>query len=223
MNKILDLIYNSNLLYIIRIIIAIICGFAIGFERDYKNKNAGTKTHCIVALGACLCMILSAYGFPNYQGDPNRMAAQVVSGIGFLGAGIIFVRRERNISGLTTAAGIWTTAIISMAIGAGMILLGVLCTLLIISLQWFLSKLKFKFFEHSEEVVYLTTLNREFDYEKFIDLLEYYHIEILHLETEKLSVNETHMQLIVDLPDNFSKWNLNKLFIDFNGIKNIKI
>lgn len=223
MNKILDLIYNSNLLYIIRIIIAIICGFAIGIERDYKNKNAGTKTHCIVALGACLCMILSAYGFPNYQGDPNRMAAQVVSGIGFLGAGIIFVRRERNISGLTTAAGIWTTAIISMAIGAGMILLGVLCTLLIISLQWFLSKLKFKFFEHSEEVVYLTTLNREFDYEKFIDLLEYYHIEILHLETEKLSVNETHMQLIVDLPDNFSKWNLNKLFIDFNGIKNIKI
>ncbi|QQK08761.1 MgtC/SapB family protein [Miniphocaeibacter halophilus] len=223
MNKLLDLIYNSNLLYIIRIIIAIICGFAIGFERDYKNKNAGTKTHGIVALGACLCMILSAYGFPNYQGDPNRMAAQVVSGIGFLGAGIIFVRRDKNISGLTTAAGIWTTAIISMAIGAGMILLGILCTLLVISLQWFLSKLKFKFFEHSEEIVYINTLNKDFDFEGFVNLLEDNNIEILHLETDKLNINETYMQLIVNLPYAFSKWDLNKLLMDFTGVKSTKI
>lgn len=113
--------------YILRIVIAGICGICIGTERTHRSKEAGIRTHCIVALGAALMMVISKYGFSDIVAGENgmrgadgaRIAAQVVSGIGFLGAGMIFVRKDM-ITGLTTAAGIWVTSGIGMAIGAGM-------------------------------------------------------------------------------------------------------
>ena len=102
-----------------RIIIAGICGGIIGYERKNRNKEAGIRTHMIVALGASLIMIVSKYGFADILGeqgialDPSRIAAQIVTGVGFLGAGMIFMRKN-TISGLTTAAGIWATSAIGM-------------------------------------------------------------------------------------------------------------
>ncbi|MDL2311155.1 MgtC/SapB family protein, partial [Peptostreptococcaceae bacterium OttesenSCG-928-C18] len=187
MKNIIDFIYSNNLIYIGRLIIAIICGFIIGIEREARNKDAGTRTHGIVALGACLCMILSEYGFQEYSNvDPTRIAAQVVSGIGFLGAGIIFVRRDKNISGLTTAAGIWTTAIISMTIGTGMIFLGVFGTLLVVILQWSLSKLKDKFNSNNEESFQFITINKTFHLERFVKYLEDNKTEIISIEAENI-------------------------------------
>ena len=100
--------FQSELL--MRIILACFVGYIIGYERKSRDKSAGMRTHAIVGLGAALIMIVSKYGFhdiPDY--DASRVAAQIVSGVGFLGAGIIFVRNN-IVSGLTTAAGIWTTA-----------------------------------------------------------------------------------------------------------------
>ncbi|MBQ7718181.1 MAG: MgtC/SapB family protein [Clostridia bacterium] len=141
---------TAEWIYIMRILIACICGTVIGFEREKRLKEAGIRTHCLVACGAALMMILSKYAFFDaaFNGmkaaDPARIAAQVVSGIGFLGAGMIFVHKE-NITGLTTAAGIWTTAGIGMAIGAGMYFTGVAITLAVILVQKFLH-----ISEHSE-------------------------------------------------------------------------
>lgn len=119
----------------LRIVLSTCCGCFIGYERMNRNKVAGIRTHMIVALGAALMMIVSKYGFSDIANyDASRVAAQIVSGIGFLGAGVIFVRNN-SISGLTTAAGIWATAGVGMAIGAGQYVIGIVSAALILLMQ----------------------------------------------------------------------------------------
>ena len=121
--------------HIILILLSCFSGFIIGYERKSKHKQAGRKTHILVALTATLMMILSKEAFldtPNY--DTSRVAAQIVSGISFIGGGIIFMR-DKKISGITTAAGIWATAGIGMAIGSGFAFLGLFCSLIVVLVQ----------------------------------------------------------------------------------------
>ncbi|MBA5850059.1 MgtC/SapB family protein [Clostridium sp. cel8] len=120
-----------------RLFLAGILGATIGFERRSHFKEAGMRTHFVVSLGSALIMLVSKYGFFDLQGissislDPSRVAAQVVSGIGFLGAGTIIVEHQ-SVKGLTTAAGLWATAGIGIAIGAGMYIPGISATVLIL-------------------------------------------------------------------------------------------
>lgn len=115
-----------------RMLLAAGCGLAVGYERKYHLKSAGVKTHVIVSLASALMMEVSKYGFSDLAaGDGSRVAAQVVSGISFLGAGII-IKRNQNVEGLTTAAGIWMMSGIGLAIGAGMYWIGCACTVLYI-------------------------------------------------------------------------------------------
>ena len=127
--------------YIIRILFAALCGFAIGFERKTRAKEAGMRTHTIVAMSACLMMIVSKYAFWDVKSfDASRVAAQIVSGVGFLGTGMI-VYSKGTLHGLTTAAGIWATAGVGMAFGGGgtvMIIVGFVATVLLIGLHLFL-------------------------------------------------------------------------------------
>lgn len=126
----------ANVELIFRIFIASICGSLIGYERTNRNKGAGVRTHAIVALSSALIMIISKYGFFDINDyDASRVAAQIVSGVGFLGAGIIFVRNNSVISGLTTAAGIWGTAGVGMAVGAGMYTMGIAATTMLVLIQ----------------------------------------------------------------------------------------
>ncbi len=126
----------------VRLLLSCLCGAAIGFERSRRFKEAGIRTHIIVCLGAALAMIISKYGFEELGGildgsrtsDPARVAAQVISGITFLGAGGIF-KTGGTVKGLTTAACLWTTASIGLAIGAGMIAMGLFATLLMTAVQ----------------------------------------------------------------------------------------
>ena len=104
----------------LRILASVILGGFIGLERGLKNRPAGLRTYMIVCVGACLIMVTNQYIYEAYKvGDPVRMAAQVVSGIGFLGAGTIIVTRRSQIKGLTTAAGLWTSAGVGLALGIG--------------------------------------------------------------------------------------------------------
>jgi putative Mg2+ transporter-C (MgtC) family protein len=105
---------------IIRITCAALFGGLLGLEREIKNRAAGLRTYMLVCVGACLVMLTNQYIFQSFQtGDPVRMGAQVVSGIGFLGAGTIVVTRHRQIKGLTTAAGLWAAAGVGLALGIG--------------------------------------------------------------------------------------------------------
>lgn len=122
--------------FIFRVFIAALLGGMIGFEREYRAKEAGLRTHFLVAMGSALFMIVSQYGFNAVLGtsitlDPSRVAAQVVSGIGFIGAGTIIFQKH-VIKGLTTAAGLWVTSAIGLACGSGLYLLSVASTLLVL-------------------------------------------------------------------------------------------
>lgn len=125
--------------FLLRIFCAAILGGIIGLEREYRAKEAGFRTHFLVALGSALFMIVSAYGFSDAMNndlqrwDVSRVAAQVVSGIGFIGAGTIIFRKAENIvSGLTTAAGLWVTAAMGIACGGGMYILAIGSTVMVL-------------------------------------------------------------------------------------------
>lgn len=122
----------------IRILLALLCGGLVGWERSKRFKDAGVRTYCLVSVGAAAMIILSKYGFTDIShltgvepADASRIGSQVVSGVGFLGAAVIF-RRENSIHGLTTAAGLWTISAVGMMIGAGMYKVGLLVTLVIV-------------------------------------------------------------------------------------------
>lgn len=116
----LELREITYLAVILRIFASVLIGGLIGLERGLKNRPAGLRTYMVVCLGACLVMLTNQYVCQVFgDGDPVRMGAQVVSGIGFLGAGTIMVTRRNQIKGLTTAAGLWTAAGVGLAIGVG--------------------------------------------------------------------------------------------------------
>ena len=122
--------FEFQMVCAVRLILASCCGLCIGIERTNRLKDAGIRTHLIVCMGAALMMLVSKYGFF----DVSPLTEFFKSGVGFLGAGIIF-ERNRSVTGLTTAAGIWTTAGIGMAMGAGMYLIAVAGTIIIITAQ----------------------------------------------------------------------------------------
>ena len=136
----------------LRMVLAAFCGGLIGFERKSKAKNAGIRTHALIALGSAMAMVVSKYGFFdlstmthfNWSLDPSRIAAQVVSGIGFLGAGTILNRHNQIINGLTTAAGIWVTGAIGLAYGSGLYSVGIIGTVFVLVAE-FLGKYLDKF------------------------------------------------------------------------------
>lgn len=123
--------------FILRVFIAAVLGGLIGFEREYRAKEAGVRTHFLVAMGSALFMILSQFGFDSQLGtssvslDPSRIASQVVTGIGFIGAGTIIFQKH-VVKGLTTAAGLWVTSAIGLTCGSGMYLLAAAATLLVL-------------------------------------------------------------------------------------------
>ncbi len=112
-----------------RLVLAALLGFLIGLEREFRGQAAGERTHALVSLGAAAFALISARAFPG--GDTARVAAGVVTGIGFLGAGMILKREGEKIEGLTTAAGIWAVGAMGLAIGSGMYLLGVVTAALV--------------------------------------------------------------------------------------------
>ena len=137
---------------ILRIVVAAVCGGVVGIERSRRFKDAGVRTHCVVACTAAIMMIISKYGFADlgdatgdyFSGtrgaDPARIAAQIVSGISFLGAGIIYRDKHLSTKGLTTAAGIWAVAGIGMAIGSGLYVIGLFAAFFVVALQWIMHR-----------------------------------------------------------------------------------
>lgn len=129
---------------LLRILLAGFCGGAIGYERESRKKTAGLRTHVIVAVSSALMIVLSKYGFNDVLGtyvrlDPSRIAAGTVTAIGFLGSGVIF-SRNKSVSGVTTSAGIWATLGVGMAVGAGMYVIGIATTGIVVLVEIFIGR-----------------------------------------------------------------------------------
>ncbi len=180
--------------YIIRLLLATVCGALIGMERRARHKKAGIRTHAILALAVALFMILSKYAFFGAQGgaDPTMIACQVVMGINFLGAGIILRSKYVATHGLTTAAGFWSTSAVGLAIGAGQLLLGILFTGLIIGFLILLRRFNIR----PPQELRITVKNVDSAFDFLEDFKKQYIIRILS-SRRKLNRGENTVTLIL--------------------------
>ena len=188
-----------------RVVIAAICGGLIGYERRNANKEAGVKTHLIVCLASALFMIVSQYGFLEVvmkfdvlKADVSRVAAQVVSGIGFLGAGMIFVRNGL-VNGLTTAAGIWATSAIGLTIGSGLYIVGIASVLLIYFFQYFLQLKKLAFLRPSKTILIMQVEDIPNLINQIRDIFQALMIPISHIQYEKVENSSNAAIITIEL------------------------
>lgn len=207
--------------YLVRIVVACLCGGLVGLERTKRLKEAGIRTHIIVALGATLIMVVSKYGFADVIGaDASRIASNVITGISFLGAGVIFVRGG-SVKGLTTAAGIWATAAIGLALGAGMYTVGVLCTALMILLQISLHKFLPGDMQSSKELLLVISRDYHTVMPKIRARLEEMKVLISGVEMEKMDNGDVRVSMEIRIhKDNLSDGLLD-LADEFPEIKSI--
>ncbi|MBC5997173.1 MgtC/SapB family protein [Romboutsia ilealis] len=218
----------AQLEYIVRVLVAGFCGAMIGYERKNKLKEAGIRTHFIVALTSALIIIISKYGFYDILGtpgiglDPARVAAQVVSGVGFLGAGLIFVRNQ-SISGLTTAAGMWATSGIGLAIGCGLYLLGIVSSIIILIAQFLLHRSRWWIKLPIAEQLRIKIRNTSDSVTSIEDTLKNDKIDIINMKVNNLDGFFLEVIIYAKLPKGYNKSNLIKLFNDNPLVKTLEI
>lgn len=137
-----------------RMLLAFACGAAIGLEREFKRRPAGFRTHILICLGAAMTTLTSQFLYldMHYFTDMARLGAQVVAGIGFIGAGTIIVTKRRRVKGLTTAAGLWTSAIIGLVAGAGFYEGAIYATLLILIMELLFSKIEYRVIRNARDM-----------------------------------------------------------------------
>ena len=194
-----------NLELLLRIFVAMILGMLIGNERKNRMKSAGMRTHALVALGSALMMVVSKYGFSDtVQGDGARLAAQVVSGVGFLGAGMIFVRHNL-VSGLTTAAGVWTTAGIGLPLGAGMYTIGIISALMLLIMQNLSHRIPFFSTVAASGMIRITVQKKPNAVKEIETLLKDLGIEIQNIQIQKSEKNKIKLELDVIYPKTLDK------------------
>lgn len=203
--------------YILRVVVAGFCGALIGYERRSRHKEAGIRTHFIVAVGASLMMVISKYGFTdmgdwqNVSLDPSRVASQIVSGVGFLGAGTIFMNKQK-VKGLTTAAGIWATAGVGMAVGAGMYVVGIGVTLLILLVQLIMHGRRIPVLGSRPHHLTVRLVNHTDPVENLLEVLEENEVYILKLISQTSEPTQSNS----DIRDNHIRSDIElKLVIKF--------
>ena len=176
----------------VRMLLSAVCGGIIGMEREYKRRPAGFRTHILICLGAAMTTLTSQYLYLvlHYYTDMARLGAQVVAGVGFIGAGTIIVTRRQRVKGLTTAAGLWAAAIIGLTLGAGFYEGGILATILILLAELLFSKLEYHMLEHAQEI----NLYMEYNGKQTLDcVLRFYReheLKLLDVEITRSSDGE---------------------------------
>ena len=192
--------------FLFQLICAGLCGMAVGIERQSRMKSGGVRTHFVVAMASALMMIVSKYGFLDVisingaRVDVSRVAAGIISGIGILGGGLIFIGKQGLVSGMTTAAGIWMTVGIGMAMGARMYVLGFEGTILILLMQYLFHR-KFTIFKEPlrAQTIFMVDDERE-NVDTIIKRLEAMGIEVSRIKIEKKDENNFQLKCDIILP-----------------------
>ena len=204
--------------YLVRILVAACLGLLIGSERKNRNKSAGIRTHVIVALGAALIMVVSKYGFTDVEKvDSARVAAQVVSGVGFLGAGVIFVRNNL-VNGLTTAAGIWATAGVGLALGAGMYVVGISSALLVVTIQFVMHRIAYFADVASGGLIRMTLVKREGIVQSMEDYLQHEKLSVVSVKINKTKKDEVKLEFDVVFPPGYQKTKLLARLVEMDEV-----
>lgn len=211
---------------ILRILIALILSGMIGFEREMNNHSAGFRTHILVGVGACLMMLLSLYGFRDFQNDvsirfdPARIPSYVISGIGFLGAGTIIVYGG-TIRGLTTAASIWAVAGLGLVIGNGMYDLAVFTTIVILLSLIFLNHFETNFVKREVLKTLEIKIDKNAEVNDIIALLETLQVMVLDIEIQKNRSNIQILSLRVKFSAKLNRTNVYQEVLKLDKVQSI--
>jgi len=204
-------VLENELMYLFRIGLACLCGGIIGIERQRRVKVAGIKTHMMIAIAAALMMLISKYGFMDVLGaqgvdyDVSRVAAGIITGMGILSGGIVFTSKQGYVSGITTAAGMWATIGIGMAIGAGMYFIGIGTMLLVVIIQMLLH-LNVKIAKKPTKGAVIFRLDDDVEaFTRIEKQLKAYHIEMHQLKWERKGVHSARLRCQVFIPAKYDK------------------
>lgn len=230
LNRFLDILlfaYEPMVIldFLIRVVVATVCGALLGVERTKRFKEAGIRTHCVVAAASAVFMLLSKYAFTDLSisTDASRIASQVVSGISFLGAGAIF-RNGNIVRGLTTAAGIWATSAIGMAVGSGMYFLGIFLTLLILLVQLLMHKFRIGYDTMESVKITLTSIDsQELRTEIKSKLKDEWHVIIDEYSIEKEDNGMLYYTYALKLGKNVKESELYDYFEQKEGIYSFSV
>jgi len=224
--------WQSYIELCIRILVSCLCGGIIGLERSRRLKEAGLRTHMIVCCAAALMMIVSKYGFADLRSadgfllgtdgaDPARIAAQVISGVSFIGAGVIFHNKNNSVKGLTTAAGLWATAGIGLTIGAGMYVLGIFTTTIIAVTQTILHKYAIGMDNIPTVIIGFVANNNENTRKIINDFLMSQQAEIIKSDISINDKGELEYHLTVHMINQITIEELNSFFDANEDIRNV--
>lgn len=205
---------------LVRLLVAAVLGGAIGAERELNDQPAGLRTHMLLTIGACLFTLVSAYGFGRGT-DPSRIAAQVVTGIGFLGGGAI-VRYGLTVKGVTTAASIWATASVGVAIGAGSYVLGIGGAVLVVGTLFGLRRADTvlqRWGVSREE--YLLEAHPGFDAERVVELVRREKVDLRALDRQE-DDDATRITLLVKLPPGYRTERLLDALGRLEGVREVE-
>jgi putative Mg2+ transporter-C (MgtC) family protein len=219
----------SEVEIILRVLLGAVLGAVIGFERERDNQPAGLRTHMILVIGATLAMVLSVnlgylFARPGTPADPARLAAQVISGIGFLGAGAI-LRYGFNVKGLTTATSLWTMAIVGMAVGAGYYLIGIVTTALMLVVLGLLNIIENRFVRTS--VTRFITIQASYQQGVVKEIREDVHEfadELVSFSIQKhVKNNRIRIQIVARISRDQELEELVEAISDVKGVRNMKV
>jgi putative Mg2+ transporter-C (MgtC) family protein len=207
-----------------RLLISFIAGALIGMNREKQNQAAGFRTHILICTGSCLLMLVSIYipqEFLNFKnGDPGRIAAQVITGIGFLGAGAI-IRLGDHVKGLTTAASIWVSAAIGLAFGSGMLWIGLVTLALVMITLGLLERIEKIFFKKKmAKIIEFQLKQPNADISEIYAIFNHFHLKYEVSEYHQISYQGIfRVEMIIIIPENFQ---IEKLFQEFSKVPNIQ-
>lgn len=218
---------TAELPYFIRIGLAGLCGILIGAERQHRTKVAGVRTHFMISVATALMMIISKYGFLDIAGsnglscDVSRVAAGIISGVGLLGGGLIFMGKQGYAKGITTASGIWVTIAIGMTLGAGMYVLGIGTTIIVLAAQFlFHSRLSICKEQRHATIVFEAGYD---DYNKMLTNLEKYGAKIASVRWDYKDKDSLQMKCQITFPGTYSREEVAEFVLENDKISSFEL
>lgn len=189
----LDFVRGMDFLAVtIRLVLAALCGGVIGLEREFKHRPAGFRTHILICIGSAITVMTNIYLYNvmHYYTDVSRLGAQVIAGVGFIGAGTIIVTKRQRVKGLTTAAGLWTSAIIGLACGAGYVECAVFATAMVLFAELLLIKVEYRYARKKDYVHLYVEYRQAATIEDVIRKLKDEKLSLTDLEINRMEESE---------------------------------
>lgn len=210
----------TNVELALRLILSLVLAGLIGLERESAGRPAGFRTHILVGIGSTLIMIVSIYAFPRLgfpSNDPGRIAAQVVSGIGFLGAGTI-MREGANVRGLTTAASLWTVAGIGLTVGAGLYFAAIVTTVLVVATLVLLNKLEWSYLMSKNEILTIIVQDTPGQLAKVFAVLAKHDVNVHNVQLTTEDEGEARLEMEIELAPRTRRVQIIDELVDMPGV-----